>query len=92
MDKINFKPGTLSGGEQQRAKLQGQLLKPIILLVDEPTGSLDEDNTKKVMEIILSIIEKIDTSLILATHNLDLIKRFDKCYKVDDGLINEFRG
>ena len=43
------------------------------------------------MEIILSIINKVDTSLVLATHNLDLMKKFDKCFKVDNGLINEFK-
>ena len=44
------------------------------------------------MKIIFSITDKLGTSLVLATHNLDLIKNFDKCYKVDDGLINEYRG
>ena len=91
-DKVDFKPGTLSGGEQQRVAIARAVIKkPFILLADEPTGSLDEENTKKVMEIILSIINKIDTSLVLATHNLDLVKKFDKCFKVDDGLINEFK-
>ena len=93
MDKVNFKPGTLSGGEQQRVAIARAIIKkPFILLADEPTGSLDEENTKKVMQIIFSIIEKLDTSLVLATHNLDLIQKFDRCYKVDDGLITEYRG
>ena len=91
IDKVNFKPGTLSGGEQQRVAIARAVIKkPLILLADEPTGSLDEDNTKKVMKIIFSILDKLDTSLVLATHNLDLIKKFDRCYKVDDGLINEY--
>ena len=93
MDKVNFKPGTLSGGEQQRVAIARAIIKkPFILLADEPTGSLDEENTKKVIQIIFSIINKLDTALVLATHNLDLIKKFDRCYKVDDGLIKEFRG
>ena len=93
MDKVNFKPGTLSGGEQQRVAIARAIIKkPFILLADEPTGSLDEENTKKVMQIIFSIINELDTALVLATHNLDLIKKFDRCYKVDDGLIKEFRG
>ena len=93
MDKINFKPGTLSGGEQQRVAIARAVIKkPFILLADEPTGSLDEENTKKVMQIIFSIINKLDTALVLATHNLDLIKKFDRCYKVDDGLITEYKG
>ena len=93
MDKVNFKPGTLSGGEQQRVAIARAVIKkPFILLADEPTGSLDEENTKKVMQIIFSIINKLDTALVLATHNLDLIKKFDKCYKVDDGLITEYGG
>ena len=93
MDKVNFKPGTLSGGEQQRVAIARAIIKkPFILLADEPTGSLDEENTKKVMQIIFSIVNEFDTALALATHNLDLIKKFDRCYKVDDGLIKEFRG
>ena len=93
IDKANFKPGTLSGGEQQRVAIARAVIKkPLILLADEPTGSLDEANTKKVMQIIFTIINKLDTALVFATHNLDLIKQFDKCYKVDDGLITEYRG
>ena len=93
IDKVNFKPGTLSGGEQQRVAIARAIIKkPFILLADEPTGSLDEENTKKVMQIIFSIVNEFDTALALATHNLDLIKKFDRCYKVDDGLIKEFRG
>ena len=91
IDKVNFKPGTLSGGEQQRVAIARAVIKrPLILLADEPTGSLDEENTKKVMQIIFSIINKLDTALVLATHNLDLLKNFDRCYKVDDGLITEY--
>lgn len=93
IDKVNFKPGILSGGEQQRVAIARAVIKkPFILLADEPTGSLDEVNTKKVMEIIFSIINKLDTALVLATHNHNLIKKFDRCYKVDDGQINEYRG
>ena len=93
MDKVNFKPGTLSGGEQQRVAIARAIIKkPFILLADEPTGSLDEENTKKVMQIIFSIVNEFDIALALATHNLDIIKKFDRCYKVDDGLIKEFRG
>ena len=59
IDKVNFKPGTLSGGEQQRVAIARAVIKkPFILLADEPTGSLDEENTKKVMQIIFSIINK----------------------------------
>jgi ABC-type lipoprotein export system ATPase subunit len=93
MDKVNYKPGTLSGGEQQRVAIARAIIKkPFILLADEPTGSLDEENTKKVMQIIFSIVNEFDIALALATHNLDIIKKFDRCYKVDDGLIKEFRG
>ena len=93
IDKVNYKPGKLSGGEQQRVAIARAIIKkPSILLADEPTGSLDEENTKKVMQIIFSIVNEFDIALALATHNLDIIKKFDRCYKVDDGLIKEFRG
>ena len=91
-DKKKFKPGTLSGGEQQRVAVARALIKkPFILLADEPTGSLDEENTEKVINIIMSLVNELNTSLILATHNLKLLKKFDRCFMVNDGLLNEFK-
>lgn len=93
INRLNHYPSELSGGEKQRVSIARAVInEPEIILADEPTGSLDEENTKKVMQIIFSIVNKLDTALVLATHNLDLIKKFDRCYKVDDGLIKEFRG
>lgn len=92
LDKANFKPGTLSGGEQQRVAIARAVIKdPLILLADEPTGSLDEKNTDKISDIIISFVENIETSLILATHNYKLIKKLDKCYKVNEGCVSEFK-
>ena len=90
LNKSKFKPGTLSGGEQQRVAIARAIIKePLLLIADEPTGSLDEDNTENVMNIIITIANKLDITLVMATHNLNLIKKMDKCYKVDEGLISD---
>ena len=73
----------LSGGEQQRVAIKRALVKkPRIIFADEPTGNLDEANSKIVMDILEDYIEKNRASLILVTHNLELAKRCDRVYRL----------
>lgn len=68
----------LSGGEQQRVAIARIMLKPCsIILADEPTGSLDEDNRNKVMDLLLSLNKKGKT-LIIVTHDNYIVKQCDR--------------
>ena len=89
-NKSFIKPGLLSGGEQQRVAIARSLVKnPILLLADEPTGSLDKNNSSLVMDIILNLAKKNNTTSVIATHNLEIIKRLDICYKIEKGKLIE---
>lgn len=83
-DFKNRKVHTLSGGEQQRIALGRLLLKPCsIVLADEPTGNLDTTNKYIVMDLLGTFRDKGKTVLVV-THDLDLLPRFDKVFNLDD--------
>ena len=79
IDRINFKPQYLSGGEQQRVAIARALVnKPKIIIADEMTGNLDEKTAEKVFNFFIDEIEKNKQTLIFATHNLQYAKRAKK--------------
>ena len=89
-NRKKFKPGLLSGGEQQRVAVARALIKkPLILLADEPTGSLDDNTSKDVINLIIKVAKENSTLCIIATHNLDLIKKLDLSYKIEKGQLIE---
>ncbi len=91
-DRKKFKPGLLSGGEQQRVAIARALVKnPSILLADEPTGSLDDENTDIVLDFIVKLAKEKKIITIFATHNLNLIKKLDKSYKIQKGNLVELK-
>ncbi len=74
--KANFRPYKLSGGEKQRVAIARALVNnPLILLADEPTGNLDPDIAMDIMKIFTAINVR-GTTVIMATHNKDLTKKF----------------
>ena len=91
-DRNKFKPGLLSGGEQQRVAIARALIKnPKILLADEPTGSLDHENTKIVFNFIKKLSKENKITTVFATHNLNLVKLLDKCLLMEGGKLIDFK-
>lgn len=87
-DKFPFE---LSGGEQQRVAIARAVVKnPSLILCDEPTGALDFDNAKKVLELLEDINKRYETTIILATHNIAISKMSNKIIKLRSGELIEF--
>jgi cell division transport system ATP-binding protein len=82
-------PAQLSGGELQRAALARALaIEPKIILADEPTGNLDLDNTWNLMKLLKEINELNHTTIIMTTHNLDIVESLNKrIVTIDNGVI-----
>ena len=86
--RLYNKPRELSGGEKQRVSILRAIANmPKIILADEPTGNLDKKNTKNVIQIIKDLVNHYNISFIVATHNLSIIKKFDKIVKLSEGRI-----
>ena len=86
------RPPQMSGGEQQRVAIARALAnKPILLLADEPTGNLDQDNAESVLEALLAVVRDSQLSAIIATHNLDLASRMDRHVALGNGVLIEQR-
>jgi lipoprotein-releasing system ATP-binding protein len=85
-DYRNSKPGELSGGECQRAAVARALINsPGLLLADEPTGSLDQNNAMLLMDLLLKINHEMKVTLIIATHSMEIASRMDRIYSIKEG-------
>ncbi len=83
--RLRHAPGELSGGEQQRVALARALvMEPTLLLADEPTGNLDPITSAKILDMLLLLNEEMGTTLVLATHNMDLARRLPRCLHIRD--------
>lgn len=81
-------PSDLSGGERQRVAIAKALFSnPAIILADEPTASLDSDRAFEVMELLQHETKSKQTATIVVTHDIRLIKYFDKVYRMTDGVL-----
>lgn len=78
-DKLKKYPAKLSQGEKQRVAICRALINdPTIILADEPTGNLDPQNKKKIMELLFESVDRYGATLITVTHDHDLLKGFDE--------------
>jgi putative ABC transport system ATP-binding protein len=82
-------PGQLSGGEQQRVALARALAaQPKILFADEPTGNLDGETGKQIMDLIFGLHRRLGTTLVLITHDAGLASRCERTVVMKDGRIS----
>jgi cell division transport system ATP-binding protein len=73
--RLDHRPDEMSGGEQQRVAIaRAVIAKPSLLVADEPTGNLDDDQAERLMHLIRSL-NRLGTTVIVATHNLGLVAR-----------------
>ena len=83
-------PNQLSGGQQQRAAIARALAnRPALILADEPTGALDSKNGNEVITLLQDSVKKLDQTLVLITHNIDLAREADRIVRITDGKISE---
>ncbi len=88
--RLNHRIQKLSGGERQRTAICRALMNnPKILLADEPTGSLDEQTSAQVFDLLLDVAEMEGTTLLMATHDLDLARQCDRLVEMRNGSVHE---
>ena len=86
--RANYTTNLLSGGEAQRVAIARALItNPSIILADEPTGNLDKANTDNIIKILIDLCKENHTTLIMVTHDNNLLSHFDIVYKLDSGVI-----
>ena len=85
-EQRNQKPGQLSGGECQRtAVIRAMINSPSLLLADEPTGALDEENAENLADLLLEINKTDKVALIVVTHSKSLAERMNSLYELKNG-------
>ena len=86
--RLTHYPSQLSGGEQQRVAIaRSVVMKPKLILADEPTGNLDSENSEIISNMLFEYVNEESASLILVTHDQNLAKRTQKIIKIKDGTI-----
>jgi len=86
--RLDHRPGELSGGEQQRVAIaRAVVLKPKVLLADEPTGNLDRDTGESILDLLLMLNGDYGITSILVTHNMDIANRLNRRIRLADGKI-----
>ncbi len=89
-DRRKHLPNQLSGGQQQRAAIARALAnRPSLILADEPTGALDSTNGNEVMALLQDSVKKLNQTLVLITHNIDLAREADHIVRITDGKLTE---
>ena len=81
-------PGKMSGGEQQRVAVARALaIEPAMLLADEPTGNLDSTNSRRITQLLRSLVTERSQTMILVTHDPSVAAQADRVIYLRDGLV-----
>ncbi len=89
-DRLSYRINKLSGGEQQRVALARALvLRPVILLADEPTGNLDEKNKKQVHDLLMELNQELNMTMIVVTHSIELASYMSRIVTIVDGQLTK---
>jgi putative ABC transport system ATP-binding protein len=87
--RADVHPPTLSGGEQQRLAVARAVINdPAVILADEPTGALDTERGKAVMDLLRRLGREGDAAIIVVTHDERMLEGFDRVYHMTDGRID----
>ena len=89
LERLNHKPAELSGGEQQRVAIARALINdPSLLLMDEPTGNLDNETGKMIIELILSVAKERELTTLFVTHNKLFASDMGRMIEIKEGVVN----
>lgn len=91
-ERVTHRPAELSGGEKQRVALaRALLLRPSLVLADEPTGALDRKSAAMVADLLSEMARIENAALLVVTHNDALARRFERRYELNDGVLEASR-
>jgi putative ABC transport system ATP-binding protein len=88
-DRMQSYPNQLSGGELIRCSIaRAMVMEPVLILADEPTGTLDSETGASIVDLLFGVVKK-SRSLVVVSHNPELAERADRIVCIRDGVLNE---